>query len=368
MKRYVVIFSLFFCAALNGAGINCNAGISTIPLVDLEGYENASPEERAALVHKFGHSLRFTGFVAIKAEKLTPLLNKVYREMEGYFHRPVEQKMQDWHNNSGQSGFSPKGNERAAGAKKADIKETFFIPPHLKKWPKQSPAFEATMKEYHKEMTRYAVLAMKALHEYLGEATADVEKQVASGQNLLRLAYYPAPSEKDEPEAVWAAAHEDLNALTLLPPATESGLELQTKDGEWMPVIVPEGYLIVNTGEQVQHKTAGMIRATRHQVVNRSQENKERFSSIFFASWAPDSSLKPFASCVKKICTGFTDEEKKTYLSYFPDVTVSEGLTSRLIEMRSIVAPDRETVARLKTKGLLRQAPKELVAQYPDLF
>jgi isopenicillin N synthase-like dioxygenase len=102
--------------------------------------------------------------------------------------------------------------------------------------------------------------------------------------------------------STWAAAHEDLNCFTLLPPSTVPGLEMLTRQGEWVPVIVPPGYLIINTGEQVQHKTAGLIRATRHRVLNPGGQyaKQERLASIFFGSWSSGFSLKPFENVPPK--------------------------------------------------------------------
>ncbi|MGK5594118.1 MAG: 2-oxoglutarate and iron-dependent oxygenase domain-containing protein [Parachlamydiaceae bacterium] len=340
-----------------------------IPLFDFVDLQQAEGERRKELIRRFGEGLRDVGFVAVKAESLIPLVDAANVEMEKYFSQPQEEKMKDWRKNHG-TGFSPQGRETAAGARKADLKETYFIPPNFTDWPKGREKFQEVMSNYHKEFTKLAALFMGFLAEFLGEVTEDITTSMQDAYNLIRLAHYPAPRPDDDPQAVWAAAHEDLNALTLLPPSKVPGLQLMTKEGEWKAVNIPQGYILVNTGEQVQHKTAGLIRATRHQVVNPGgvYARQKRLASIFFASWSAGFSLKPFESCVTEATKGMTAEEKEKYLKSYPDINVEQNLNSRLIEMRTIPNPPESMVRELREKGLLRQPPEELKSLYPHLF
>ncbi|MBM3198268.1 MAG: isopenicillin N synthase family oxygenase [Chlamydiae bacterium] len=341
-----------------------------IPLVDLGAIGAATGSARAALIKEFGDGLKNIGFIAVKASELQSLLPSVFKEMESFFLQPIEEKMKEWRNNGGQTGFSQQGRETGAGAKAADLKETYFIPPNFTDYPKNREGFATTMTAYHKALTEIAAQVMSFIAEYLGEATEDVSTSVNSANNLLRLAHYPAPSPGDHPEAVWASAHKDLNALTLLPPTKVPGLQLLTKEGEWKSVHVPPGYLIVNTGEQLESKTAGMIKATPHRVVNPGGEfaQQRRFSTPFFAAWSPSFSLEPFPSCAEKMTQGMSTEEKNKYLKRFPTVTVEEALLSRLIEMRTIPTPDLALVQTLRNKGLIQTPPKELQKLYPGVF
>ena len=97
-----------------------------IPLIDLEAIQKASGNERAFLVREFGDGLKDVGFVAIKAESLTPLLKQVNLEMRKYFALSLEEKMKDW-DPGAQQGYSEQGRETAAGSTKADLKELFQI-------------------------------------------------------------------------------------------------------------------------------------------------------------------------------------------------------------------------------------------------
>jgi isopenicillin N synthase-like dioxygenase len=350
------------------SSVNCRVP-AFIPLIDLNAIESLEGAERRALIEDFGKGLTEVGFVAVKAESLTSLISLVYQEMGKYFSQPVEEKMKDWDITS-QVGFSQQGRETAAGKKIADIKETFFIPPGYKGSPGTSPSFNMTMARYHAELTEYTSRVVGYVAEYLGEPTEDVSASVQSAKSLLRLAYYPAPQLSDDVEAVWAAEHTDVNLLTLLPPATMPGLELLTKEGNWESVVVPEGYLIVNVGEQLEKKTGGRIKATPHRVLNPGGEfaRRARFSTPFFGSWSEGFSLTPFTGCLDEMTKGMTENEKEKYLKDYPNVEVGDYVVSRLIEIGLIKEPPEKLVAGLLEKGLLKAPLVTTKEAFPHLF
>lgn len=346
--------------------------IADIPLIDLENLSEKSIMERQAIIKQFGDGLRDVGFVAVKAHIDISLIEKVNRTMKDYFAQKIEEKEKDIHDNFGSTGYTRNGDETAAGVKKADLKETYFIPPNFQRWPEKLPEFKPVMQSYQAAMTKITAPLMEFVAEYLNEPTEEISTTMNSPNTLFRLLYYPAPKPTDDPEAVWGAPHEDLNALTIMPPSTIPGLQMLTKDGIWKSVIVPPGYLIVNTGEQLQMKTAGLIKATRHQVVNPGGEyaRAERYTSILFASWSDDFSLKPYESCVRKVTAEMSEEIKTAYLQQYPkvEVSVKDNLDSRLIEQKLIMNPTEERVMDLRSKGLLRQPPDYLIQLYKNLF
>jgi isopenicillin N synthase-like dioxygenase len=109
------------------------------------------------------------------------------------------------------------------------------------------------------------------------------------------LIHYP-PVPPDAPAgAVRAAAHEDINLVTLLAEGSTGGLELLSRDGHWEPVQSLRGHLVINAGDMLQRATHGRIRSTTHRVVNPVGENSSRFSIPFFTHPRPDVLLEPMA-------------------------------------------------------------------------
>lgn len=298
---------------------------ATIPLFNLEHISQASGDEKVRLVQAFGIGLSQVGFVAIKADNLTHLIDRAHNEMNHYFHQPLDKKVLDWRSNSMQYGFSHIGREIAPNTKYADIKESFFIPPNFSEWPNIPSSFAQTIKEYHAVITGYAKQLTKYIMEYLGQTREDVEGNMGFSKNILRLAYYPSIKPGDESRAFWAAPHVDKNVISITSPGTIPGLQLLTNQGQWKPVLVPKGFLIVNTGMMLQHKTAGLIKARPHRVINPGAQytRMERFSTVFFATWQDDYSLNPFENCMELATRGMTAKRKRAYLKKYTNMTVA---------------------------------------------
>lgn len=341
----------------------------TIPCFDLRDLNSIPAADRKALIEQFGNAMRDVGFVAIRAPELEDISKEAYAIQKSYFAQSNGEKMRDWHDNHGQTGFSYKGLETPAGATVADLKETFFVTATMDKWPKFPASFEEVMKKDLKIMSDLASQVMRVLLEYVGETEVANSSLATEGDRRVRLAYYPVPKESDNPGAKWAGAHFDLNAVTILPRPTRPGLQLLTKNDQWLPVMVPEGYAIVNLGDQWVKKSAGILKGTLHQVVNDDPSNKTaRHARILFAAFPDNYSLKPFEPCAAKATAGMSPSEAGDYLRQFGDVTVQENLFGRLIEMGSFGGVTRELIVDLRSKGLIQAPCQKIIDQFPDLF
>lgn len=117
-----------------------------------------------------------------------------------------------------------------------------------------------------------------------------IDKFVCPQQSLLRVLHYPpidAPSGAER-----AAAHEDINLLTLLPASQQRGLEVQTIHGDWVEVSIEPQDMVVNTGDMLQEATDGFFPSTTHRVVNPpDSENVSRISIPYFLAPSPDKVL-----------------------------------------------------------------------------
>jgi isopenicillin N synthase-like dioxygenase len=112
---------------------------------------------------------------------------------------------------------------------------------------------------------------------------------------LLRILHYPPLDINAEGEAVRAAAHEDINFLTLLPSATEPGLQVKDHDGNWHDVSVTEpNSIIVNVGDMLKEASGGFYKSTTHRVVNPDgSANVARYSIPLFLHASPNTRLSP---------------------------------------------------------------------------
>jgi len=125
---------------------------------------------------------------------------------------------------------------------------------------------------------------------------------VAEGNSVLRLLHYPPVPDDAAPGSVRAAAHEDINLLTLLVAAQGAGLELLDRDGRWLAVETERNNLIIDSGDMLARITNDMIPATTHRVVNppgaTHGSNVSRYSMPFFMHPNSSALLRCLPSCV----------------------------------------------------------------------
>lgn len=166
--------------------------------------------------------------------------------------------------------FSTNISETAKGHLKKDIKEYYHIYP----WGRIPEALKT-------EIMHYYTLASNLAKELLGWIEAFSPPEVAAlyaeplsnmimdtPNTLLRILHYPPLSGDEELGAIRAAAHEDINLITILPAANEPGLQVKLQSGEWMDVPSNFGNLIVNIGDMLQEASGGYFPSTSHRVIN----------------------------------------------------------------------------------------------------
>jgi len=142
------------------------------------------------------------------------------------------------------------------------------------------------------------------------------------GNSILRVIHYP-PVEPESAPAVRAAAHEDINLITLLCEATDSGLEILTRDGEWMPVETGPGQIVVDAGDMLSRFTNETVPATTHRVVNPLENAaRDRYSMPFF--------VHPYPACDLTIQERFVSADNP---ARYPPITAGAFLEQRLREI-----------------------------------
>ena len=242
---------------------------------------------------RFTESLRTTGFAVVTNHPLSwELVQSLYAEWEEFFKSGAAEAYTVGPDNQ-EGYFPPKIAETAKGRTVRDLKEFFHVYPWSDKYPS----------EVSDDAMRYRDIATDVASTLLGWVDANIPPEVAeklsrpvadmltgNSRTLLRILRYP-PLEGDAPEgAVRAAAHEDINLLTVLPASNETGLELLGADGEWYEVPCDPGSIAVNCGEMLDRATEGYLPATTHRVVNPTGEaaHRARMSMPLFLAAADD--------------------------------------------------------------------------------
>ncbi|MCW8109692.1 isopenicillin N synthase family oxygenase [Alteromonas ponticola] len=240
----------------------------------------------------FVESLRETGFGVLKNHPLQQsMVQEIYDASQAFFDS--EEKHQYLYNKHKQDGFFPTTvSEVAKGSTKKDIKEYF----HFYPWGQCPEALRPLLASYYEKANTLA-------RELLGwiennspqEVSAKYSQPLSemikdSDQTLLRVLHYPPLKGDEEPDAIRAAAHEDINLITILPAANEPGLQVRAQDGSWIDVPCDFGNLIVNIGDMLQEASGHYFPSTTHRVINPENVDmtKSRISLPLFLHPRPD--------------------------------------------------------------------------------
>jgi isopenicillin N synthase-like dioxygenase len=218
----------------------------------------------------FVESLRQTGFGVLKNHPIPQkLVEQIYTEWQTFFDS--EEKHDYLYNKGTQDGFFPANiSETAKGAKTKDIKEYY----HFYPWGQCPDNLSGTLADYYGQAQR---LASELLGWVENHSPADVAKHYSqtlssmvetSDQTLLRVLHYPPLTGDEEADAIRAAAHEDINLLTILPASNEPGLQVKGTGDEWLDVPSDFGYLIINIGDMLQEASGQYFPSTSHRVIN----------------------------------------------------------------------------------------------------
>ena len=252
---------------------------------------------------RIGSALREVGFLNLIGHGVSDgLIADAYAAATAFFARPAEEKERFAVPGAlGQRGYTATGGEKAAGAAAADLKEFFQIgPPEPNApggenvWPGDD--FRDAVEPLYRALRRAATRVAAAVSEHLGLAPDFLPDRVRGGESILRLIHYPPVPADAPPAATRAAAHADINLLTLLVGATSAGLEIEPRDGGgWVPVVAEPGQIVVDSGDMLQNLTGGAIRSTVHRVVNPpgARARAGRLSMPFFCHPRPDVDLTP---------------------------------------------------------------------------
>ncbi len=240
----------------------------------------------------FVESLRETGFGVLKNHPIKQgLVADIYSHWQDFFNS--EEKHSFLYDKEKQDGyFPPNVSEVAKGFKVKDIKEYF----HFYPWGQCPAALKAEISTYYREANSLARELLSWVEKFSPDDVSQKFSQPLSsmiedsGQTLLRVLHYPPLQGDEAPDAIRAAAHEDINLLTILPAANEPGLQVKGKDGKWIDVPCDFGNLIVNIGDMLQEASGHYFPSTTHQVVNPTgqDQSKSRISLPLFLHPKPE--------------------------------------------------------------------------------
>jgi isopenicillin N synthase-like dioxygenase len=311
--------------------------MNNIPSVNLDDFTSGDPVRKQKFVDEIGKAYEEIGFVALKGHFLDDkLVDNLYNEVKQFFSLPVETKRKyEIEGIGGQRGYISFGKESAKGKKEGDLKEFWHFGQYVENNPKleaeypknveveELPEFNKVGKETYRMLEKTAKFVLRALALHLGLEETYFDNYIHNGNSILRPIHYP-PILEEPKNAVRAAAHGDINLITLLMGAQGRGLQVQNNQGEWLDAIAEPDELMINVGDMLSRHTNNKLKSTIHRVINPPRElwGTSRYSIPFFMHPISDMKLDVLESCI--------DEENP---KQFDDITAGEFLNERLIEL-----------------------------------
>jgi isopenicillin N synthase-like dioxygenase len=306
-----------------------------VPTLDVRALRGGDAPQFVRELHA---SLREFGFVCFVGHGVDEAVTEpAYDALRRFFALPEDVK-RSYHipGGGGARGYTAFGVEAAKDAQHPDLKEFWHVgrefepsspwrgsePENI--WPRQVPGFQEATLALYRALDELGVTILRAIALGLGLPERFFDGVVDRGNSVLRPIHYP-PLPKPCPPGVRAAAHEDINLITLLVCSDAPGLELLNREGQWLPLGTDQGMIAMNVGDMLQRLTNHVLPSTTHRVVNPPEPwaSQARTSIPFFLHPNSEYLIRTLPECV-------TPDNPDRY----PEpITADAYLTQRLVEI-----------------------------------
>ena len=307
-----------------------------VPTLDIRRYDN----DRDAFVRDIGTAYREYGFCGISGHGISPqLVDRAYAAFKAFFALPEDVKKR-YHvpGSGGARGYTGFMVETAKDSKYPDLKEFWHIGREIPRdskyadvmpanlWPAEVADFHEAGYALYTALDQLGVRVLRALALHIDLPEKFFDDKIDFGNSILRPIHYP-PITEDEIPNERAGAHEDIHLITLLVGASAEGLQVLTRQGDWLPVTTQGDAIVVNIGDMLQRLTNHVYPSTSHRVVNPTgpKAREPRYSVPFFLHPNPDFLIETLPQCVS------ADPDR-----YPEPITANDYLMQRLREIKLI--------------------------------
>ena len=311
--------------------------MNKIPQVNLNDYLTGDLDSKEKFINDLGKGFSEIGFIALKGHLLNDTVKEsLYDEVKNFFNLSNEIKSKYIISGlASQRGFTPFGKEHAKGRNVGDLKEFWHFGQYVKnepelenKYPKnvmvdELEEFNSVGQKTYELLEETGRHVLRAIACYLNLDETYFDKHIFNGNSILRAIHYP-PITQEPNKAERAAAHGDINLITLLMGAQGKGLQVLSNNGEWVDAIAEDDEIIVNIGDMLSRHTNNKLKSTIHRVVNPPKDlwNSSRYSIPFFLHPRIEMPLDCIESCV--------DEDNP---KGFENTTAGDFLYQRLVDL-----------------------------------
>jgi len=299
--------------------------MDAIPTIDIAPFLSGDAAAKRAVADRVAAACREVGFLVISGHGITrATLEHTFERAFAFYDLPAETK----------AGFAPTGPARQRGyhgvatrslaatlgqQTPLDLRESTFLGPvddhreHYAALPEAATAYAPNILPDRPAGTAEAFTGIYRAYERLAldllrifAVALDMPEEhfaplMRRHFSILGVHHYPALATPPEPGQLRAGAHTDFGAMTILA-MTEGrgGLEAQTPDGRWLPVLPQPGELVVNLGDMMQRWTNDRWVSTLHRVVvpDVGDSGSRRLSIGYFVHPDYDAEISCIPTCL----------------------------------------------------------------------
>lgn len=281
--------------------------MNQIPIVSLAGLLSEDPDQRLATAATLGRACREVGFFYLTDHGMPAALREAaFAASHQFFALPLARKQalsikQSPHNR----GYVAMQDERLNPGAGSDLKEAFNIggdldashPDVIANRPFRGVNFWPELDGWRETLLGYfdhCVSIGRSLHRGfsldLGMEEAFFEQPLADPVATLRLLHYPASAGTSHRPDGGAGTHTDYGNVTLLATDEVAGLEVLTRQGEWLSAPYIADAFVCNIGDCLMRWSNNTYRSTPHRV---RPPEQERYAIAFFLEVDPDTLVDP---------------------------------------------------------------------------
>ena len=271
---------------------------NTIPEISMLDIKNRDEKT----IHELSLALTSHGFFTITDHGISDeILGESYKLSKDFFDLDENIKNTYAHpEKAGARGYTPFGKETAVGETTPDLKEFWHHGPQVDESFDSRIASNINVKEVQafndqcdllfNQLNNLGIEVLRAIALILNLDSKFFDEWALKGNSILRLIHYPPVSNSSN--TLRARAHGDINLITLLVGAEESGLEVLSPDGDWIPIVAKSKSIVCNIGDMMELVTRSQLKSTTHRVVdNNTKTSKSRYSMPFFLHPSPEIDL-----------------------------------------------------------------------------
>ena len=244
---------------------------SGIPIVDLRDYLAGVATGKTAVAADICAALEGIGFFGIANHGVPERAVKAaFAESQRFFDLPLADKLAV-RVNMGHRGYLPMADQHRTEAAKPNLSESYLIGPDLAEddpgvveglplhgvnpWPDVPDGFQDALGGFHAAMSALGVRLLPLFETALDLPDGFFAARYRNPMGFVRSLHYPpAPAEAD-PDRFGAAPHSDFGFITILAQDDVGGLQVQTRDGDWIDAPNRPGVFLVNIGDMLMRWT-----------------------------------------------------------------------------------------------------------------